>query len=54
MAEHTQTAGTVVGLQDRYAPSNACFGCGPANAQGLQIKSIPLNDSETEAIKSMR
>ena len=27
-------------LQDRYAPENACFGCGPSNAQGLQIKSV--------------
>ena len=27
-------------LQDRYAPNNACFGCGPANAQGLRIKSV--------------
>jgi len=27
-------------LQDRYAPHNACFGCGPANAKGLRIKSI--------------
>lgn len=26
-------------LQDRYAPHNACFGCGPANAKGLRIKS---------------
>jgi acyl-coenzyme A thioesterase PaaI-like protein len=26
-------------LQDRYAPNNRCFGCGPANAQGLRIKS---------------
>jgi acyl-coenzyme A thioesterase PaaI-like protein len=26
-------------LQDRYAPNNACFGCGPANAKGLRIKS---------------
>lgn len=26
-------------LQDRYAPNNICFGCGPANANGLQIKS---------------
>ena len=50
MAEQAKTADpTVVGLQDRYAPHNACFGCGPANAQGLRIKSIPLNDSETEA-----
>lgn len=26
-------------LQDRYAPKGACFGCGPANAKGLRIKS---------------
>ena len=26
-------------LQDRYAPSNRCFGCGPANEKGLRIKS---------------
>jgi acyl-coenzyme A thioesterase PaaI-like protein len=26
-------------LQDQYAPNNACFGCGPANPEGLQIKS---------------
>lgn len=26
-------------LQDRYAPQNACFGCGPANDKGLRIKS---------------
>jgi acyl-coenzyme A thioesterase PaaI-like protein len=27
-------------LQDTYAPNNRCFGCGPANPQGLQIKSF--------------
>ena len=26
-------------LQDRYAPSSLCFGCGPANDKGLRIKS---------------
>ena len=26
-------------LQDRYAPNSECFGCGPANPQGLRIKS---------------
>ena len=26
-------------LQDRYAPETTCFGCGPANAKGLRIKS---------------
>jgi acyl-coenzyme A thioesterase PaaI-like protein len=31
-------------LQDRYAPHNACFGCGPANDQGLRIKSMLAGD----------
>jgi acyl-coenzyme A thioesterase PaaI-like protein len=31
-------------LQDRYAPHNACFGCGPANDKGLRIKSVPEGD----------
>lgn len=28
-----------VSLQDRFAPNSECFGCGPANPQGLRIKS---------------
>lgn len=31
-------------LQDRYAPKNACFGCGPSNAKGLRIKSFVEGD----------
>jgi acyl-coenzyme A thioesterase PaaI-like protein len=31
-------------LQDHYAPRNACFGCGPANPDGLQIKSYVQGD----------
>jgi acyl-coenzyme A thioesterase PaaI-like protein len=31
-------------LQDRYAPHNACFGCGPANAKGLRIKTMVEGD----------
>ena len=27
-------------LQERYAPDNACFGCGPANAEGLRIEGV--------------
>ncbi|MEZ4751244.1 MAG: PaaI family thioesterase [Bdellovibrionota bacterium] len=27
-------------LQDKFAPHNECFGCGPSNAEGLQVKSI--------------
>jgi acyl-coenzyme A thioesterase PaaI-like protein len=30
---------SALSLQDRYAPTTACFGCGPANDKGLRIKS---------------
>lgn len=33
-----------VGLQDRYAPANRCFGCGPSNEKGLRIKSFVEGD----------
>ncbi len=36
-------------IQDTYAPHNTCFGCGPANSKGLQIKSFAKSDSETTA-----
>jgi len=32
-------------LQDRYAPHNRCFGCGPANEKGLRIKSFVDGDA---------
>lgn len=31
-------------LQERYAPRNACFGCGPANPDGLRIRSFVAGD----------
>ncbi len=31
-------------LQERYAPHNACFGCGPANEKGLRIRSFSVGD----------
>ena len=31
-------------LQEKYAPGNACFGCGPANPDGLHIRSFPEGD----------
>jgi len=31
-------------LQERYAPANMCFGCGPANAKGLRIRSFAEGD----------
>ncbi len=39
-------------LQERYAPRNRCFGCGPANDKGLRIRSFPTGstpDSEVVA-----
>jgi acyl-coenzyme A thioesterase PaaI-like protein len=33
-------------LQERYAPRSACFGCGPANEEGLRIRSFPSEDGE--------
>ena len=26
-------------VQEEYAPNSICFGCGPSNKEGLQIKS---------------
>lgn len=31
-------------IQERYAPNNACFGCGPANEKGLKIRSFPQGE----------
>lgn len=31
-------------IQETFAPHNACFGCGPANDKGLQLKSYPEGD----------
>ena len=36
-------------LQDTYGPNVICFGCGPANPEGLQIKSFPVSDDECVA-----
>jgi acyl-coenzyme A thioesterase PaaI-like protein len=34
-------------LQEKYAASSACFGCGPANSKGLRIRSIePVTGSD--------
>lgn len=32
-------------LQERYAPENRCFGCGPANDKGLRIRSFAEGDT---------
>jgi len=28
-------------VQERYAPASVCFGCGPANSEGLHVRSFP-------------
>ena len=33
-------------LQETYAPTSICFGCGPANEKGLRIRSIAVSDNE--------
>ena len=35
MSEQTEKS-----LQERYAPTSSCFGCGPANERGLRIRSF--------------
>ena len=30
-------------LQEIYAPNGTCFGCGPANPQGLRIRSLVMD-----------
>jgi acyl-coenzyme A thioesterase PaaI-like protein len=32
-------------LQERHAPRSTCFGCGPANALGLRIRSFPAAEA---------
>ena len=36
--------GEAQSLQEFYAPANACFGCGPANPDGLHIRSFVHGD----------
>jgi acyl-coenzyme A thioesterase PaaI-like protein len=40
-------------LQDRYAPQNRCFGCGPANEKGLRIKSF-VSDAGDKLVAEWR
>lgn len=32
-------------VQERYAPANTCFGCGPANAKGLHVRTFQEGDT---------
>ncbi len=41
-------------VQERYAPNNACFGCGPANAKGLRIRSFEAPGDGGELVCEFR
>lgn len=42
--------GTGKSLQEEYAPLSACFGCGPANARGLRIRSFAQGEDADEVV----
>jgi len=44
------TAAGELCVQERYAPHNRCFGCGPANEKGLRIRSFPAGDDTDELV----
>jgi len=37
-------------LQERFAPQGRCFGCGPANAKGLRIRSFPAGGGADDPV----
>ena len=37
-------------LQERFAPEGRCFGCGPANTQGLHVRSFPSPTDPDEVV----
>ena len=39
-------------LQEQYAPENSCWGCGPANREGLRIRSFPTDGEVVAEWKS--
>ena len=38
-------------IQETYAPNLKCFGCGPANEQGLHVRSFPEGDEVVAEFK---
>jgi acyl-coenzyme A thioesterase PaaI-like protein len=36
-------------LQQQFSPESICFGCGPANAKGLQVQSFAQSDGSVVA-----
>ena len=38
-------------MQEAYTPKSMCFGCGPANADGLRLKSLRIDNGLEARIK---
>lgn len=38
----------IICLQENFAPKSICFGCGPANAQGLRIRSCVDSKAQSD------
>jgi len=45
------TPTTLRSLQEIHAPGGRCFGCGPANAKGLRIRSFPTEASASAHVR---
>ena len=41
---------TDLSLQEKYAAGSVCYGCGPANEQGFQIRSFPSAEGSDEVV----
>ncbi len=37
-------AAPLLSIQERFNPQGTCYGCGPANPAGLQLRSFPAGD----------
>jgi acyl-coenzyme A thioesterase PaaI-like protein len=46
----TDAAAGAESIQDRYFAELSCFGCGPKNTKGLQLKSFAAEDGSVRAI----
>jgi len=44
--DNSKPAAALASLQERYAPHNRCFGCGPSNDKGLRLRSLPDADGQ--------
>jgi acyl-coenzyme A thioesterase PaaI-like protein len=48
------TGSTDLSLQERFAPEGRCFGCGPANPDGLRIRSFRAAEDPERLIAEWR